>query len=51
MKNLEAELSVLNKRLRGNVLFVDGSVRFMKIPDAAHFQQGPGYTFFWDGPR
>ncbi|MFC1582553.1 type II secretion system protein [Planctomycetota bacterium] len=35
----------------GNVLFVDGSVQYKKIPDVAHFQQGPGYTFFWDGPR
>ncbi|MFC1582552.1 type II secretion system protein [Planctomycetota bacterium] len=35
----------------GNVLFVDGSVRYLKIPDSKKFQQGPGYTFFWNGPR
>ena len=35
----------------GNVLFVDGSVCYLKNLDAAHFQQAPGYTFFFDGPR
>jgi prepilin-type processing-associated H-X9-DG protein len=35
----------------GNVLFVDGHVKYLKILDAAHFQQGPGYSFYWDGPR
>jgi prepilin-type N-terminal cleavage/methylation domain-containing protein/prepilin-type processing-associated H-X9-DG protein len=35
----------------GNVLFVDGGVRYLQVPSAAYFQQGAGYTFFWDGPR
>ncbi|MFH1707090.1 MAG: type II secretion system protein [Planctomycetota bacterium] len=35
----------------GNVLFVDGSVQYIRQAGPANFQQGPGYTFFFDGPR
>ena len=36
----------------GNVAFVDGHVAFLRaFPDQPRFQDGPGYTFLYDGPK
>ncbi|MBM3822820.1 MAG: type II secretion system protein [Verrucomicrobia bacterium] len=36
----------------GNVVFVDGHVAFLRsFPDKPTYQDGPGYTFMFDGPK